>query len=62
MSESQDHPRKETSDVGSGVESSVVAEVLASIESIDTRPVAEHVAVFEHAHERLRRALQPRHG
>ncbi|CAA9373648.1 MAG: hypothetical protein AVDCRST_MAG60-290 [uncultured Nocardioides sp.] len=62
MNESQEHPHKETSGDGRGVESSVVAEVLASIESIDTRPVAEHVTVFEHAHERLRRALEPRHG
>ena len=29
---------------------------------LDDRPVAEHVAVFEQAHERLRRALDPGHG
>jgi hypothetical protein len=31
--------------------------VLASLEGLDGRPVAEHVEVFEKAHERLRRAL-----
>lgn len=43
-------------------EASAVADVLASIDGLEARPVAEHVAVFEHAHERLRRALDPRHG
>lgn len=37
-----------------------VAEVLAAIEGLDAQPVADHVAVFEQAHERLRRALDPR--
>jgi hypothetical protein len=31
--------------------------VLASLDGLADRPVAEHVAVFEHAHDRLRRAL-----
>jgi hypothetical protein len=31
--------------------------VLASLDGLDARPVAEHVEVFEKAHERLRRAL-----
>jgi hypothetical protein len=31
--------------------------VLASMEGLDDAPVAEHVAVFEHAHEQLRAAL-----
>lgn len=31
--------------------------VLASLDSLAERPVAEHVAVFEAAHERLRGAL-----
>ncbi|RYP86017.1 hypothetical protein EKO23_10330 [Nocardioides guangzhouensis] len=31
--------------------------VLASMEGLDEAPVAEHVAVFEHAHEQLRAAL-----
>ena len=44
------------------VEVSAVADVLASMEGLETRPVADHVAVFEQAHERLRRALDPRHG
>ncbi len=34
-----------------------VDEVLASLEGLDERPVAEHVAVFEQAHEQFRRAL-----
>ena len=31
--------------------------VLASMEGLDDAPVNEHVAVFEHAHEQLRAAL-----
>ncbi|QNN52615.1 hypothetical protein [Nocardioides mesophilus] len=31
--------------------------VLVSLEDLADRPVAEHVAVFESAHERLRAAL-----
>ena len=31
--------------------------VLDSVEALDDRPVAEHAAVFESAHEQLRRAL-----
>jgi hypothetical protein len=34
-----------------------VDEVLSSLDGLADRPVAEHVAVFEQAHERLRRAL-----
>lgn len=34
-----------------------VQAVLSSLEGLDDRPVAEHVAVFEHAHESLRRVL-----
>jgi hypothetical protein len=40
----------------------VVDDVLASVQALDGRPVEEHVAVFEQAHERLRRALDPGHG
>ncbi|MGZ4499485.1 MAG: hypothetical protein ACXVXD_03535 [Nocardioidaceae bacterium] len=35
----------------------VVDEVLASVDHLEGRPVDEHVAVFESAHERLRAAL-----
>lgn len=35
----------------------VVDEVLRSLQGLEGRAVGEHVAVFEHAHERLRRAL-----
>jgi hypothetical protein len=31
--------------------------VVASLEDLEGRPVAEHVAVFESAHDRLRSAL-----
>lgn len=34
-----------------------VDEVLRSLDELDGRPVDEHVAVFEQAHERLRQAL-----
>lgn len=34
--------------------------VLESVEDLESRPVEEHVAVFEHAHEQLRRALDGR--
>lgn len=34
-----------------------VAAVLVTLDGLDERPVAEHVAVFERAHESLRRAL-----
>ncbi len=36
---------------------SAVDDVVASVQGLDQRPVEEHVAVFEQAHERLRRAL-----
>jgi hypothetical protein len=39
-----------------------VDDVLASVQALDGRPVEEHVAVFEQAHEHLRRALDPGHG
>lgn len=34
-----------------------VDEVIAAVESLEGKPVEEHVAVFESAHEQLRRAL-----
>jgi len=34
-----------------------VDEVLRSLEELDGRPVDEHVAAFEEAHDKLRRAL-----
>ena len=33
--------------------------VLDSLESLDDLPVSDHVAVFERAHDELRRALDP---
>lgn len=35
----------------------VVDEVIASLEGLDAVPVDEHVALFEQAHEQLRRTL-----
>ncbi|NYG57478.1 hypothetical protein BJ980_000401 [Nocardioides daedukensis] len=35
----------------------VVDGVLARLEGLDQMPIDEHVAVFEHAHEQLRGAL-----
>lgn len=34
-----------------------VDEVLRSLEGLESRPVDEHVAAFEEAHDRMRRAL-----
>lgn len=59
MSELDKHPSGENTQPGPAGE---VAEVLASIEGLEGQPVADHVAVYEQAHERLRRALDPRHG
>lgn len=61
----QQHPDDETQDHGSdgtdGTAGSTgvveVDAVLASLHGLADRPVAEHVAVFEQAHDRLRRAL-----
>ena len=39
-----------------------VDEVVASVEALDGVPVDEHVATFEKAHDRLRRALDGRDG
>jgi hypothetical protein len=36
-----------------------VDDVLASLAELEGRPVKEHAAVFERAHERLRAALDP---
>ena len=41
--------------VRTGVED--VDDVLASVDDLEGTPVDEHVAVFEGAHDRLRRAL-----
>jgi hypothetical protein len=39
-----------------------VDDVLASLETVEGRPVHEHAAVFESAHERLRAALDAATG
>jgi hypothetical protein len=58
----QQHPDEPPADglADNPAESTGVAEVdavLASLEGLADQPVAEHVAVFEQAHDRLRRAL-----
>lgn len=45
----------ESAPVRTGVED--VDEVLTAVESLAQRPIEEHAAVFERAHEQLRRAL-----
>jgi len=45
----------ESAPVRTGVED--VDDVLDAVESLAERPIGEHVAVFEQAHEQLRRAL-----
>ena len=62
MTDHDEHASAEDLDLAPGDEVSVVEQVLASIRALDDRPVEEHVAVFEHAHEQLRRALDQRHG
>lgn len=62
MSEHDERAGEDSTDAGHGVEESVVSDVLASIQALDGRSVDEHVGVFERAHERLRRALDQRHG
>lgn len=48
-------PAGDVADVPTG--HAAVDEVLESLDGLSERPVAEHVAVFEQAHEQLRRAL-----
>jgi len=62
MSEHDEQASQANIDPGQGDEVTAVSDVLASIQALDGQPVEEHVAVFEHAHERLRRALDQRHG
>jgi hypothetical protein len=55
---SEHGPEAPTPDVEperTGVEE--VDEVIASLQGLDERPIEEHPAVFERAHERLRQAL-----
>ena len=47
----------EGSPASGGTGHPAVDEVLRSLELLDDRPVEEHVAVFEQAHETLRRTL-----
>lgn len=53
-----DAPVEAAEPVRTGVDE--VDRVLASLEGLDERPVAEHVEVFEAAHEQLRGALDAR--
>jgi hypothetical protein len=51
--DSDDEPSESTAATGHPA----VDEVLRSLDALDGRPVDEHVAAFEDAHEQLRRAL-----
>ncbi|KRF32468.1 hypothetical protein ASG94_18645 [Nocardioides sp. Soil805] len=55
-----DEPGTDGTDGTTGV--AEVDAVLASLDGLADLPVAEHVAVFEQAHERLRRALDAPSG
>jgi hypothetical protein len=52
---SPETPTPDLEPEGTGVEE--VDDVISSLEGLDERPVEEHPAVFERAHERLRQAL-----
>jgi hypothetical protein len=52
---SPETPTPDLEPEGTGVEE--VDDVIASLHDLDERPVEEHPAVFERAHERLRQAL-----
>jgi hypothetical protein len=50
-------PEDERADGPESTGHPAVDEVLRSLEDLESRPVDEHVAAFEEAHDRLRRAL-----
>ena len=54
----EDHPTGETLRTGDPR----VDEVLASLDSLPERPLSEHAAVYEQAHDQLRAALDPDRG
>ena len=51
----QESPEASTDHPETGVPA--VDEVLASLTGLESRPVSEHVTVFERAHQQLRRVL-----
>lgn len=53
----EQHPATPEAPEGPRTGVAAVDAVTASIESLPTRPVAEHAAVFDTAHDALRRAL-----
>ena len=54
-----DLAREQVAEQGSAVQTGhpAVDEVLRSLDALDSEPVDAHVAVFEQAHEQLRRTL-----
>lgn len=44
-----------------GADHPVLEAALGRLEELGSRPVGEHVAVFEQVHDELRRALDPSH-
>ncbi|MDT0201545.1 hypothetical protein [Nocardioides sp. AE5] len=59
MTEQPVHPASESADgpARQGTGDATVDAVLASLDGLADKPVAEHVAVFERAHEQLRAVL-----
>jgi hypothetical protein len=58
--EISDDTNDETGERSTGI--AEVDAVLASLDGLADKPVADHVAVFEQAHDRLRRALDAPSG
>lgn len=59
VTEDQPHPEPidDAGEQPAGTGHPAVDEVLRSMERLDDRPLSEHVAAFEDAHEALRRSL-----
>jgi len=59
VTEDQPHPPRidDAGEQPAGTGHPAVDEVLRSMERLDDRPLSEHVAAFEDAHEALRRSL-----
>ncbi|HEU4568613.1 MAG TPA: hypothetical protein VFR99_11305 [Marmoricola sp.] len=53
----QPEPNRDEGDQPATTGHPAVDEVLRSMDRLEDRPVGEHVAAFEEAHEKLRRAL-----
>ncbi|MBV9830920.1 MAG: hypothetical protein JOZ82_04935 [Marmoricola sp.] len=56
----ESHPESAATETGTGIET--VDAVVAGLDALDDLPVADHVAVFEHAHEALRAQMASSSG